>query len=119
VGKRDVLALPWDPRLSHFERYVRAHETMPPVSPELLATIERHARTLCEALGYDMNTCEFAVRDGVPYAIDFMNSAPDLDITSLGEVPFRWAVEKMADLVVRLAHEPAPQVHRWDAMLSR
>ena len=31
---------------------------------------------LCRALGYDLNTVEFAVEDGVPYAIDFMNPAP-------------------------------------------
>ena len=27
-----------------------------------------------------MNTVEFAIRDGVPYAIDYMNSAPDFDV---------------------------------------
>jgi hypothetical protein len=31
------------------------------------------ALKLCRALGYDLNTVEFAVEDGVPYAIDFMN----------------------------------------------
>jgi len=83
-----------------------------------MATITKTARTICEALGYEMNTCEFAVRDGVPYAIDFMNSAPDFDISSLGETSFRWVVEKMADLCVRLANEPPPPTYRWDAMLK-
>ncbi len=41
------------------------------------------ARTLVRALGYDMNSIEFAIRDGMPYAIDFMNPAPDMDIYSL------------------------------------
>ena len=59
------------------------------------------ARSLCAALGYDMNTVELAIRDGVPYAIDFMNSAPDFDITSLGPEHFKWTVEKMADLVIK------------------
>ena len=36
---------------------------------------------LCRALGYDLNTVEFAVEDGVPYAIDFLNPAPDADRT--------------------------------------
>jgi hypothetical protein len=119
VGRTEVLALPWDPRLSHFERYAGARHSMPPLEPALTATIEAHARTLCEALGYEMNTCEFAVRDGVPYAIDFMNSAPDLDITSLGEESFAWAVGRMAELVIRLAHAPEPATYRWDAMLAR
>ena len=118
VGKTEVLALPWDPRLSHFERYSGARSSMPPIDPELNATIVKHARTICEALGYDMNTVEFGVRDGVPYAIDFMNSAPDFDISSLGEESFAWVVSKMADLTIRLAKEPAPKTYRWDAMLS-
>jgi hypothetical protein len=32
-----------------------------------------------------------------------MNSAPDFDISSLGPEKFAWVVDKMADLVVRLA----------------
>jgi len=118
VGKQEVLALPWDPRLSHFERYSGARGSMPPIDRELHATIVKHARTICEALGYDMNTVEFGVRDGIPYAIDFMNSAPDFDISSLGEESFAWVVSKMADLTIRLANEPAPKMYRWDAMLS-
>ncbi|MBL8716751.1 MAG: hypothetical protein JNL79_12180 [Myxococcales bacterium] len=119
VGKKRVLALPWDPRLSHFERYRGARQSMPPLSDELVATCEAHARTLCEALGYDMNTVEFGVRDGVPYAIDFMNSAPDFDVSSLGEESFSWVVRAMTDLVVELAHVPLAPVHRWDALLGR
>jgi hypothetical protein len=117
IGQTEVLALPWDPTLSHFDRYKRAASTMPPLSAELLATVEAHARTLCRALGYDMNTVEFAVRGGVPYAIDFMNSAPDFDISSLGEQSFRWTVDKMADLLIRLAHEPKTTPMRWDELL--
>ena len=71
------------------------------------------------ALGYDMNSVEFAIRDGVPYAIDFMNSAPDFDITSLGETYFAWTVNAMADLVISRACGARSQPsYRWDAMLS-
>ena len=93
---------------------------MPPLDPALEARVIKDARTLCRALGYDMNTVEFAVRDGIPYAIDFMNSAPDFDITSLGESHFKWVVEKMADLCIRLAKAgPTPTAMRWDVMLAR
>jgi len=108
VGKTEVLPALWDPRLGHFERYIKAADTMAPLSAELEARVIGDAKKLCIALGYDMNTVEFAIRDGVPYAIDFMNSAPDFDITSLGEEKFAWTVEKMADLVIRLARTPAP-----------
>lgn len=100
IGTTEVLPALWDPRLGHFERYKRASETMAPLSPELEARVVKDARTICAALGYEMNTVEFAVRDGVPYAIDFMNSAPDFDASSLGESQFAWVVGKMADLVI-------------------
>jgi hypothetical protein len=42
------------------------------------------------------NTVEFAVRDGIPYAIDFGNPAPDADVNSVGEENFEWVVEESA-----------------------
>jgi hypothetical protein len=118
IGHEHVLPARWDPRLSHFERYVGAASTMPPLSPELEAKVVEQSRLLCRALGYEMNTVEFAVADGVPYAIDFMNSAPDFDISSLGEEHFSWVVGRMADLCVELALRPAAEAYRWDALLA-
>ena len=65
-----------------------------------------------------MNSIEWAVRDGVPYAIDFMNPAPDMDINSLTPHYFEWAVTHMADMAIRLAREPRPQLPetRWSAV---
>jgi glutathione synthase/RimK-type ligase-like ATP-grasp enzyme len=118
IGKEHVLPALWDPRKGHFERYLEAAASMPPLSPALEERVCADARKLCRALGYDMNTVEFAIRDGVPYAIDFMNSAPDFDITSLGDHHFAWVVEKMAELCIALARrgreEPAM---RWDAFV--
>ncbi len=65
---------------------------------------------LVKALGYDMNTVEWAVRDGVPYAIDFMNPAPDMDVNSLTPPYFDWVVKGMADLVIDRALHPKPQL---------
>jgi hypothetical protein len=64
---------------------------------------------LVSALGYDMNSMEWAIRDGVPYAIDFMNPAPDMDVYSLTPHYFEWAVEHMSELVIRLARNPRGQ----------
>jgi glutathione synthase/RimK-type ligase-like ATP-grasp enzyme len=117
VGREHVRPALWDPRKGHFERYTDAEKHMRPLSPELEARVCEDARKLCRSLGYDMNTVEFAIRDGVPYAIDFMNSAPDFDITSLGDAHFRWVVDKMADLVIRLATEEQPaEAPRWNAL---
>ena len=72
--------------------------------------MERDALKLCQALGYDLNTVEFAVEDGVPYAIDFMNPAPDADLHSVGKENFEWIVEAVADLAVEKAKTAKPKV---------
>ena len=54
-------------------------------------------------MGYDFNTVELAVRDGVPYAIDFCNPAPDAERTSVGEENFAWVVEHAANYAIELA----------------
>lgn len=117
VGRELVRPALWDPRRGHFERYTDAEAHMEPLGEALEARVCEDARKLCRALGYEMNTVEFAIRDGVPYAIDFMNSAPDFDITSLGEGHFRWVVEKMASLVIGLALSGEREAMRWDALL--
>ncbi|MDF1503477.1 hypothetical protein [Roseisolibacter sp. H3M3-2] len=97
IGRREVLPMKYDPK---HRKYVVDHAHL---TPELGARIVGDARKLCGALGYDMNSMEFAIRDGVPYAIDFMNPAPDMDVNSLTPLYFEWAVETMADMAVRLA----------------
>jgi hypothetical protein len=115
VGQERVRIMPYDPRLPHHERYI-LHP--PAYDPALLTRVERDAVTVCQALGYDLNTVEFAVEDGVPYAIDFMNPAPDAELSSVGPDNFEWIVSAMTDLAVRLALTPqSTPVYRWDAFL--
>jgi hypothetical protein len=68
--------------------------------------VVRDTLTLVRSLGYDMDSLEWAVRDGVPYAIDFMNCAPDMDINSLTPHYFDWVVKHMASMAIRLAKQP-------------
>jgi hypothetical protein len=103
VGQDNIMPIKYDPSE---RRYLVEHAHL---SPELGNRIVRDAQTLNRALGYDMNSVEFAVRDGVPYAIDFMNPAPDMDINSITPHYFEWAVRAMADLCIAMAHEPKPQ----------
>ena len=65
--------------------------------------MERDAVKLCKALGYDVNSVEFAVKDDVPYAIDFMNPVPDADVHTVGAEHFEWLVERVAELEARWA----------------
>ena len=117
IGRERVHIMPYDPRVPFHERYL----THPPAyDPALLARVERDALTLCRALGYDLNTVEFAVEDGVPYAIDFMNPAPDADRHSIGEANFEWIVGAVAEMAVRRALEPPPPaLTQWAEFLHR
>jgi hypothetical protein len=100
IGQREVLPMKYDPKE---RRYLVEHDHL---APALGKRIVRDSLTLMRALGYDMCSLEFAVRGGIPYAIDFMNPAPDMDINSLTPHYFEWAVKQMADLAIRLAREP-------------
>jgi hypothetical protein len=118
VGQEKVRIMPYDPRAAAHARYVL---NPPAYDPALIARVERDALTLCRALGYDLNTVEFAVEDGVPYAIDFMNPAPDADARSVGPANFEWIVDAVAELAVAKATAPVPpgaQVYRWDRFLG-
>ena len=114
IGQEQVMPIKYDPRE---RKYHVEHEHM---SPELGARVIGDSLKLVRALGYDMNSMEWAVRDGVPYAIDFMNPAPDMDIYSLTPHYFEWAVQAMADMAIRLAKNPSGQVRdlRWDRLFT-
>jgi hypothetical protein len=116
IGQEKVHVMPYNPRAPHHERYVK---NPPAYDPALLARVERDALTLCRALGYDLNTVEFAVENGVPYAIDFMNPAPDAERTSIGDANFAWIVDAVAELAIKKAQAPpAPPALRWQQLLS-
>lgn len=100
VGKKYIHIMEYDPRQPHHLRYVQNPEEIP---AELKAEIEAHCLTICNALGYDFNTLEFAVRNGVPYAIDFTNPAPDADLYSVGQENFDWIVEHAAKFLIERA----------------
>lgn len=119
IGQEEVMIMPYDPRKAYLsgEQYINDPNYL---SPELSERITRDVRTLCRALGYDINTVEFAIKDGIPYAIDFMNPAPDAELISVGEFYHNWVTEKVTDLVFkRLGQsvEERPR-YRWDAFLN-
>lgn len=96
LGQENIHVMKYDPK-------TRVYHEEHDFAPELYDRIVADSKKLVQAFGYDMNTCEYAIRAGVPYAIDFMNPAPDMDVNSLGRKHFDWMVSNMADLVIRLA----------------
>lgn len=116
VDQAKVHIMRYDPTQPHHLRYVPGN---PPPSAGLGARMTRDALALCRALGYDLNTVEFAVEDGVPYAIDFMNPAPDAGLESVGEQNFEWIVDAVAKMAIERALEPhdTPR-YQWSAFLE-
>ncbi len=123
LGRQDVLVSKYEPSLGHFDRYVQGDTGL---SANLHERIVRDCLTLNHALGYDMNTVEWAIRDGIPYAIDFLNPAPDFDVSSLRETYFNWVVDHMAEMVIGYAtgaQEAIAQTDqignmRWQQMIA-
>ena len=117
IGQEKVRVMQYDPKQPHADRYVK---NPLPVEPGLCARVVSDALKLCRALGYDLNTVEFAVEDGVPYAIDFLNPAPDADVYSVGPENFEWVVNAVAEMAIRkaLGYEPPAQEFRWAKFLG-
>jgi len=118
IGQEDVMIMPYDPSKPYLSGEQYLHDPAY-LSTELARRVADDVRKLCRALGYDINTCEFAIKDGVPYAIDFMNPAPDADLHSVGEFYHRWVTRAVTDLVFKRLAEPQPAPrYRWDSLLN-
>ncbi len=116
VDQAQVHIMRYDPGQPHHLRYVPGNA---PPNAELGARITKDSLTLCRALGYDLNTVEFAVEDGVPYAIDFMNPAPDAGLESVGPDNFEWIVDAVAKMAIARAGNPASAPrYQWSAFLG-
>jgi glutathione synthase/RimK-type ligase-like ATP-grasp enzyme len=99
IGRKHVRIMPYEPRNPHHLRYQANFSP----TPERLKQMEDIVLRINHYLGYDFNTVELAVRDGVPYAIDFGNPAPDAERTSVGEDNFEWVVETAANFAIEQA----------------
>jgi Glutathione synthase/Ribosomal protein S6 modification enzyme (glutaminyl transferase) len=111
IGGKYVHIMPYDPRNPHHLRYHA--DFVPP--PNRVHQMEEIVRQLNHFLGYDFNSVELAIRDGVPYAIDFCNPVPDADLQSVGTANFEWVVETAATYAIEraLLHEPDKDNLTW------
>ncbi|HVK47617.1 MAG TPA: hypothetical protein VM488_07240 [Pseudobacter sp.] len=117
IGGKYVRIMGYEPRNPHHLRYT--HNFTP--SAERLKQMEDIVLRLNQYLGYDFNTVELAVRDGIPYAIDFCNPAPDADRPSVGEENFNWVVETASTYAIERAamHQPHRDNLTWGEYLKR
>jgi hypothetical protein len=117
IGRKHVRIMPYEPRNPHALRYVADFKP----SPERYKLMEEIVLRICNYLGYDFNTVELAIRDGVPYAIDFCNPAPDAEVTSVGQENFDWVVEALANYAIEKAMENDTTVDNatWGEYIKR
>jgi len=117
IGGKHVRIMPYEPRNPHHLRYTSDFNP----SPERLAQMEEIVLRINQYLGYDFNTVELALRDGVPYAIDFCNPAPDAERTSVGEENFNWVVETAANFAIEkaLTNRPGQDNLTWGEYVKR
>ncbi|RYY44579.1 MAG: hypothetical protein EOO06_17895 [Chitinophagaceae bacterium] len=117
IGGKNVRIMPYEPRNPHHLRYVADFSP----SEERYKLMEDIVLRICNYLGYDFNTVELAIRDGVPYAIDFCNPAPDAEVTSVGQENFDWVVENVANYAIERAqsHVEGADNLTWGEYIKR
>lgn len=117
IGGKHVRIMPYEPRNPHHLRYVADFKP----DAERLKLMTDIVLRINNYLGYDFNTVELALRNGVPYAIDFCNPAPDADRNSVGEENFAWVVETAANYAIEkaLAHVPGQDNLTWGEYIRR
>jgi glutathione synthase/RimK-type ligase-like ATP-grasp enzyme len=116
IGRKYVHIMPYEPRNPHHLRY-QADFTL---SPAMEATLKDLCLRICTMLGYDFNTIEFAVRDGIPYAIDYLNCAPDAERSSVQEENFEWVLDTTATFLIDCAKQgrAIPQEYSWSSLIK-
>ncbi len=118
IGRRHARAIAYDPAPMGMGGYNQDYDALP---KEVRDRAEELSLRFNQALGYDMNALEFAVKDGRFYGIDLTNHTPDLDYRSLKDAHFPWAVEKMAEFAVEkaLSGEPTPAAPDFRSLMLR
>ena len=105
LGRKYVRIMQYEPRNPHHLRY---QSNNGPATDKMLKTVHDYVLDICNALGYDFNTVEMAVRNGIPYAIDFCNPAPDAEVKSVGQENFDWVVEHATKMAIERAQMQKP-----------
>jgi hypothetical protein len=118
IDRSQVHIMRYSPKEPHHLRYVKKPE---PIDEKMLVKLTESVLSINYALGYDFNTVELAIRNGVPYAIDFCNPAPDADLNSVGNENFEWIVEAAADMAINRAlhHKEGQNNLTWGRFIKQ
>jgi len=106
VGQKSVRIMRYDPRQPQDHRYIGGG---PVLDDGMLKMIRAACVTLVSSLGFDINAFEFAIRSGIPYAIDVLNPVPDADYYSIGAENFSWLIDAVSTFIEEKLKSPAPK----------
>jgi len=117
IGRKHVITMNYDPSKP---RHLRFSNRLKPVKQELKEYLEEMSLKICSALGFDFNVVEFAVRDGQPYAVEFINTAPTTEKSYLHEEFYGMILEKTSDYLIEQAKKRKcrPSNYTWYKPLS-
>jgi glutathione synthase/RimK-type ligase-like ATP-grasp enzyme len=116
IGKKYIHIMPYEPRNPHHLRYVAGFTLTDARKKQL----EEYCLKIVNALDYDMDTIEFAVENDIPYAIDYLNPAPDAEKSSVQEENFEWVLHHTAKYLIELAQEGRriPTEYKWSNFIA-
>jgi glutathione synthase/RimK-type ligase-like ATP-grasp enzyme len=117
IGKKYVNIMNYNPEMPRHQRFSNKPKA---INEKLKDTLEDLSKKICTALGFDFNVVEFAIRDGVPYAVEFINTAPTAERIFLYDQHYDWLVEKTSDYLIELAkmRKSKPGSYNWSRFLS-
>lgn len=117
IGGNQVKIMRYEPRNPHHLRYVVEG---PKADQRIYDIVHEYTLKLCNALGYDINTVEFAIRDGIPYAIDFCNPVPDANLESVGQENFDWVINAVTNMCIEkaLSHKEGADNLTWGSYIK-
>ena len=116
VGQKDVHVMPYEPRNPHHLRYEASFKP----DKKIANAMHKYCLQIMSSLGYQCNSIEFAIRDGVPYAIDYLNAAPDAELSSVQQDNFDWFVEHMASFLIQEVRKGRyiPREYSWSDFMN-
>jgi len=118
IGKKQVITMNYDPSKPKHLRF----STKPlPIPEKLNENLEEMSLKICSALGFDFNVVEFAVRDGIPYAVEFINTAPTADKDYLHAEYYGKLIQVTSDFLIEEAKNRKSRAshYTWFKLLSK
>lgn len=115
IGKKHCKPIRYNPDHKKFPELPAYIIDQDFLDTRLFDTIVKNSIKICQTLDLDMNSVEWAIKDGKPYAIDFTNPIPDANPRSITPRYYEWTVEKLSSIAIEYAGDENIRVENYDA----